>query len=87
MIVGSHADQVTSSAEEKEKSSLLHVIAVKRVKYQQYSGYLSMDCRRANTDASHRLIATLADSQKAISASQPVIHYYSSRVYAFLRTK
>ena len=87
MIVGSHADQVTSSAEEKEKSSLLHEIAVKRVKYQQYSGYLSMDCRRANTDASHRLIATLADSQKAISASQPVIHYYSHVVYAFLRTK
>ena len=46
-----------------------------------------MDCRRANTDASRRLIATLADSQKAIAASQPVIHYYSHVVYAFLRTK
>ena len=46
-----------------------------------------MDCRRANTDASRRLIAILADSQKAIAASQPVIHYYSHVVYAFLRTK
>ena len=46
-----------------------------------------MDCRRANTDASRRLIATLTNSQKAITASQPVIHYYSHVVYAFLRTK
>ena len=85
VIVGSHADQVTSSAE--EKSSLLHEIAVRRVKRQQYTGYLSMDCRYADTDVSHRLIATLTDSQKAIAASQPVIHYYSHVVYAFLRTK
>ena len=46
-----------------------------------------MDCRRANTDASRRLIAILTNSQKAIAASQPVIHYYSHVVYAFLRTK
>ena len=85
VIVGSHADQVTSSAE--EKSSLLQEIAVRRVKRQQYTGYLSMDCRYADTDASRRLIATLTSSQKAIAASQPVIHYYSHVVYAFLRTK
>ena len=87
VIVGSHADQVTSSVEEKEKSSLLQEIAVRRVKRQQYTGYLSMDCRYADTDASRRLIATLTSSQKAIAASQPVIHYYSHVVYAFLRTK
>ena len=85
VIVGSHADQVTSSAQ--EKSSLLQEIAVRRVKRQQYSGYLSMDCRYADTDVSRRLIATLTSSQKAIAASQPVIHYYSHVVYAFLRTK
>ena len=85
VIVGSHADQVTSSAE--EKSSLLQEIAVRRVKRQQYTGYLSMDCRYADTDASRRLIATLTDSQKVIAASQPVIHYYSHVVYAFLCTK
>ena len=85
VIVGSHADQVTSSAE--EKSSLLQEKAVRRVKRQQYSGYLSMDCRYADTDASRCLIATLTSSQKAIAASQPVIHYYSHVVYAFLCTK
>ena len=49
--------------------------------------YHAMDCRRANTDASRRLIAALTNSQKVIAASQPVIHYYSHVVYAFLRTK
>ena len=85
VIVGSHADQVTSSVE--EKSSLLQGIAARRIKRQQYSGYLSMDCRKANTDASRLLIATLTNSQKAIAASQPVISYYSHVIYAFLRTK
>ena len=86
LIVGSHADQVTSSVE--EKSSLLQtIIATRRVKRQEYVGCIAMDCRRPNTDASRRLITILANSQKAITASQPVIHYYSHVVYAFLRTK
>ena len=86
LIVGSHADQVASSVE--EKSSLLQtIIATRRIKRQEYVGCIAMDCRRANTDASCRLITILADSQKAIAASQPVIHYYSHVVYAFLRTK
>ena len=50
VIVGSHADQVTSSSGGKEKSSLLQEIATRRVKRQQYTGYLSMDCRYADTD-------------------------------------
>ena len=59
VIVGSHADQVTSSVEEKrESSSLLQEIATRRVKHQQYTGYLSMDCRYADTDASHCLISS-----------------------------
>ena len=86
VIVGSHADQVTSSVE--EKSSLLQtIIATRRVRRQEYVESIAMDCRRADTDASRRLIAILTDSQKAIAASQPVIHYYSHVVYAFLRTK
>ena len=87
VIVGSHVDQVTSSVE--EKSSLLQtIIATRRVRRQEYVGTcIAMDCRRANTDASRRLIATLSNCQKAIAASQPVVHYYSHVVYAFLRTK
>ena len=86
VIIGSHADQVMSSVE--EKSSLLQtIIATRRVRRQLYVECIAMDCRRTNTVASHRLIATLTNSQKAITASQPVIHYYSHVVYAFLRTK
>ena len=86
VIIGSHADQVTSSVE--EKSSLLQtIIATRRVRRQEYNECIAMDCRRTNTDASRRLIAALTNSQKAIAASQPVIHYYSHVVYAFLRTK
>ena len=86
VIIGSHADQVMSSVE--EKSSLLQtIIATRRVRRQLYIECIAMDCRRTNTDASRRLIATLTNSQKAITASQPVIHYYSHVVYAFLRTK
>ena len=57
MIVGSHADQVTSSREMKEKSSLLREIATSRVKHQEYAGYVTMDSRYANTSASRRLIS------------------------------
>ena len=86
VIIGSHADQVMSSVE--EKSSLLQtIIATRRVRRQLYVECIAMDCRRTDTDASRRLIATLTNSQKAITASQPVIHYYSHVVYAFLRTK
>ena len=86
VIIGSHADQVISLVE--EKSSLLQtIIATRRVRRQLYVECIAMDCRRTNTDASRRLIATLTNSQKAITASQPVIHYYSHVVYAFLRTK
>ena len=86
VIIGSHADQVMSSVE--KKSSLLQtIIATRRVRRQLYVECIAMDCRRTDTDASSRLIATLTNSQKAITASQPVIHYYSHVVYAFLRTK
>ena len=87
VIVGSHADQVTS-LEKKENSLLQEIhVATRRVKHQQYTGFFSMDCRYADTDISRRLIATLANSQKAIAASQPVISYHSHVIYAFLRTK
>ena len=88
VIIGSHADLVTSSVEENYKSSLLQtIVANRRVKRQEYVECIAMDCRRANRRASRRLITALTSSQKAIAASQPVIHYYSHVVYAFLRTK
>ena len=83
VIVGSHADQVTSSVEEKEKSSLLQEIAVRRVKRQQYTGYLSMDCRYADTDASRRLIAILTESHRCQSTRHPLLFSRRLRVPAY----
>ena len=83
IIVGSHADQVT----EEKSSHLQKILVSKKIKRQEYKGFIAIDCHKANTIASRRLIATLTNSQKAITASQPAIHYYSHVVYAFLRTK
>ena len=55
VIIGSHADQVMSSVE--EKSSLLQtIIATRRVRRQLYVECIAMDCRRTNTDASTRIL-------------------------------
>ena len=86
LVIGSHADQVGLLVEEKRKL-LQTIVAKKIIQRQVYVGCIAMDCRRTNTDASNHLIATLTNSQKIIAASQPVIHYYSHVVYAFLRTK
>ena len=87
VIVGSHADQVKSSKEMKEKTSLLQEIATSRVKHQEYAGYVTMDCRYANTAASRQLLSILTNSKEAITASQPAISYYCHVLYAFLRNK
>ena len=85
VIIGSHADEVMSSVE--KNSSLLQTIATRRVSHQEHVECIAMDCRKTYTDASRSLIATLTKRQKAITASQPVIHYYSHVVYAFLCSK
>ena len=85
-IVGSHVDQVTPS-EVSEKKLLLETIAAKRLKRQQYTGYLSMNCCFAGCALRHELTAILTYCQKAIAASQPVVSYNSHTVYKFLCTK
>ena len=86
-IIGSHSDLVQSSEEKKGKSSLIQAIAARRIKHQEFAGYLSMDCRQGNTDASRQLVSMLTNSQNAINTSQPVISFYCHVLYAFLRTK
>ena len=82
LIVGSHADQVTSSVEENRL--ILQTIATRRIKRQEYVGCVAMDCRRPDNEY---LISVLTDSQSSIAESQPIISYYNHVVYAFLQTK
>ena len=86
-IIGSHSDLVQSPEEEKEKNSLIQAMTARRIKHQEFAGYLSMDCRQGNTDASRQLVSMLTNSQNAINTSQPVISFYCHVLYAFLRTK
>ena len=86
-VVGSHADQVASSKQMEGKSLLLQAIAVRRLKRQEYVGYITIDCLNTDTSTSYKLTSMLTNSNKAIAASQPVISYYSHVLYAFLRTK
>ena len=88
-IIGSHSDLIESASDkEKEKSSLIQAISARRIKQQEFAGYLSMDCRQlGDTDASRGLVSMLTNSQSAINTSQPVISYYCHVLYAFLRTK
>ena len=87
VIVGSHADLVSSSQELQEKSSLVQKIADSRMKQLSYGGFLSMDCRQADTDEAQHFISLLSNSQQAIVAKQPSISFYCHVLYAFLRTK
>ena len=87
VIVGSHVDQVTSEEEIEEKILLLQTMAEQRLKCQENSGCVAIDCRCANTDASHKLIDILTKSRKVITEDQPSISYYCHVLYAFLRTK
>ena len=82
LIVGSHADRVTSSVEEKKL--ILQTIATRRIKRQEYVGCVAMDCRRPDNEY---LISVLTDSQSSIAESQPIISFYNHVVYAFLKTK
>ena len=89
VIIGSHADLVKPD-ELEVKSSLLKEIAhhrMENMKHQQYTGYLSMDCRCVNTDVSPQLISLVNESHKAITTSQPSISVYCHVLYAFLHSK
>ena len=86
IIVGSHADLITSSQELK-KSLLVEGIAKSRVKQLTYGGFLSMDCRLSKTKQARHFRSLLSTSQQAILSSQPSMSLYCHVLYAFLRTK
>ena len=87
IFVGSHADQVKSSQELKEKTSLVESIAESRVKQLTFEGFTSMDCRLSKTQEARHFRSLLSTSQQAILSSQPSMNLYCHVLYAFLRTK
>ena len=87
IIVGSHADLVKSSQEQKEKSSLVEIIAESRVKQMMYGGLVSLDCRESKTKEARHFRSLLSTSQQAILSSQPSMSLYCHVLYAFLHSK
>ena len=87
IIVGSHADQVKSSQELKDKSSLVERIAESRAKQLTYGGFISMDCRKSKTKQARYFRFLLSTSQQAILSSQPSMSLHCHVLYAFLHTK
>ena len=87
IIVGSHADLVTSSQELKEKSSIVESIAESRAKQLTYGGFVSMDCRLSKTKQARYFRSLLSTSQQAILSSQPSMSLYCHVLYAFLSIK
>ena len=87
IIVGSHADQVKSPQELKEKNSLVESIAESRAKQLTYGGFVSMNCRESKTKEARHFRSLLSTSQQAILSSQPSMSLYCHVLYAFLRTK
>ena len=87
IIVGSHADQVKSSQELKEKTSLVESIGESRVKQLTYRGFVGMDCRLSRTKQAHHLRSLISTSQQAILSSQPSMSLYCHVVYSFVRAK
>ena len=74
-------DSLVDQTEEEEKSSLIQKVASEMVVHQQFTGYFKLDCRKPNTYDSDRLFDKITTSHVP---NQPVIHYYSNVVYAFL---
>ena len=87
IIIGSHADQVKSSQELKEKRSLVESIADNRVKQLTYRGFVSMDCRLSKTKDARHFRSLLSTSQQAVLSSQPRMSLYCHMLYAFLCKK
>ena len=86
IIVGSHADLLSKDIL-KEKVSLITNLVQKRVKRQEYMGFVSMDCRKINSSGTREFISILSKGYKVIAARAPSVNYYCHLLYAFLQSK
>ena len=86
IIVGSHSDLLSKDIL-KEKESLITNLVKRRVKRQEYMGFVSMDCRKINSGGTNKFIPLLFESHKVIAARAPSVSYYCHLLYEFLQSK
>ena len=87
IIIGSHADMITSSQELREKSFLAKSIAESRITRLTYGGFVSMNCCQSKSKAVNNFMSLLSRSQQSVRSFQPRVSLYCHMLYAFLRTK
>lgn len=72
IVVGSHADLLTSDEKLQEKSSLVTSLVQRKLKRLEYIGMVTMDCRKKWL--THEFISLLYKSHQVIIANAPINH-------------
>ena len=83
IVVGSYADQFTSSYDEFK--SFVDYIAKDAVRKQEYRGYVAMECHRPGGKGFSEFIVHLCESCKAVLDKSDSISYYCHVHYAYLQ--
>ena len=86
IIVGSHADLLSKEVL-KEKVSLITNLVQKRVRIQEYMGFVCMDCRKINSSGTREFISLLYKSQQVVAARAPSVSCYCHLLYEFLHSE
>ena len=86
IVVGSHAD-LLSKEQLQGKLTLFTSLVQRRVKRQEFIGFVTVDCRRIDTAGTREFISLLHKSQQVIVARAPSLSYYCHLLYAFLQSK
>ena len=87
LMVGSHLDLLKDKAEREKKEGLLKQIAKEAIKTQRYVAYVSMDCRRVESQGVKDFVQMLFKSQREIVRDAPSMSFYCHFVYAFLQSR
>ena len=85
IVVGSHAD-LLSKDQLQGKLTLVTSLVQRRVKRQEFIGFVSVDCRKIDTARTREFISLLHKSQQVIAARAPSLSYYCHLLYAFLQS-
>ena len=87
LMVGSHYDELKDKAEREKKEGLLKQIAKEAIKTQHYVNYVSLDCRRVESQGAKEFVQMLFKSQREIVRHAPSMSFYCHFVYAFLQSR
>ena len=86
IIVGSHADLLTKE-QLRSNLALTSKIVQKRLRRQEFTGIVSLDCRKIGSAGTREFISLLLKSHQVITSRAPSMSFYCHLLYAFLQSK